>query len=61
MLEFIRAIVRPIVVLIFAAIIAQVVTEGIEAPEWFIYLATIIISGYFGLRTFEKIRNNKVK
>ena len=59
--EFIRALVRPFVTFIFTAVIAQIIIEGIDAPQWFIALAYACIGSWFGLRTFEKIRNNKVK
>lgn len=59
MTELIRAIARPVVTIIFAAVIAQVVTQGIDAPEWFIGLASAVILWWFGDRTIRHIKENK--
>ena len=49
--DIVRAITRPIVTAIFAAVIAQVVVEGITVPDWFIYgLAMPCILWWFGER-----------
>ena len=37
--QMFRSITRPAVTIIFAAVIAQVVVEGIDAPQWFLSLA----------------------
>ena len=57
--NFFRAATRPAVTIIFAAVIAQVVIEGIDAPEWFIGLATACILWYFGDRTVQHIKDKK--
>lgn len=41
---------RPMVTIIFAAVIAQVVTEGIVVPDWFLVLANIVIIEWWGER-----------
>jgi len=51
--EIIRAIARPGVTLIFAAVIAQVVIEGIEPPSWFLSLAIPCITWWFGERFYQ--------
>lgn len=57
--ELFRGAARPIVTIIFAATIAQVVVEGIETPEWFIVLASTVILWWFGDRTVRRIRKGK--
>lgn len=54
--EIVRAATRPIVTVIFAAVIAQVVVEEIAAPQWFIALAVGVILWWFGDRTVKGIR-----
>ncbi len=54
--ELFRAITRPAVTIIFAAVIAQVVIQGIDAPQWFIGLAIPIIGWWFTERTVQHIR-----
>ena len=54
--DFFRAATRPIVTVIFAATIAQVVTQGIDAPEWFIALSVTIVAFWFGERTITHIK-----
>ena len=52
-----RAVTRPIVTIMFTAVLAQVVVEGIEVPDWFIYgLAMPCILWWFGERTIRHIR-----
>ena len=51
-----RAITRPVVTIIFAAVIAQVVMEGIDAPSWFIGLAVTVIAFWFGERAGLRIK-----
>ena len=54
--DIFRAIVRPAVTIIFAAVIAQVVIEGIDAPQWFLGLAGGCILWWFGDRTIQHIK-----
>ena len=56
MKEFIEAACRPIVTVIFAAVLAQVVVEGIDAPDWFIGLSGGVILWWFGDRTLQHWR-----
>ena len=58
-LELIRGFVRPVISIIFAAVIAQVVVEGIEAPEWFLALAIGCITWWFGDRTVRRIKEKR--
>jgi hypothetical protein len=51
-----RAITRPAVTIIFAAVIAQVVIDRIDAPQWFLGLATACILWWFGDRTVQHIK-----
>ena len=57
--EFVRACARPIISIIFAATIAQVVVEKIDAPEWFLALASGCILWWFGDRTAKHIKERK--
>ena len=57
--NFFRAATRPAVTVIFAAVIAQVVIEGIPAPQWFLALASACILWWFGDRTVQHIISNK--
>jgi len=59
--NFFRAATRPAVTVIFAAVIAQVVIEGIAAPQWFLALASACILWWFGDRTVQHIRDRGVK
>jgi len=54
--EFFRAATRPAVTVIFAAAIAEIVTGRIDAPDWFIALATACILWWFGDRTVQHIK-----
>jgi len=56
--QIIRAIARPAISIIFAAVIAQIVIEGITAPEWFLALASGCILWWFGDRTVQHIKTN---
>jgi len=50
-----RAVTRPIVTIIMVAVIAQIVIEGIDAPDWFIYgLAMPVILSWFGERVIRR-------
>ena len=57
--NFFRAATRPAVTVIFAAVIAQVVIEGIDAPQWFLALASGCILWWFGDRTVQHIKERK--
>ena len=55
-----RAVTRPIITIIFAGVIAQVVVERIDAPDWFIYgLALPCILWWFGERTIAHWKEKK--
>jgi hypothetical protein len=57
--EIFRKATRPVATVIFAAAIAQVVVERIDAPEWFIGLALTVILWWFGDRTVSHIKEKK--
>jgi hypothetical protein len=57
--NFFRAVTRPAVTVIFAAVIAQIVIEGIDAPQWFLGLASACILWWFGDRTVHHIKGKK--
>ena len=57
--DIFRKATRPIVTVIFAATIAQVVVERIDAPQWFIGLAIPTILWWFGERTVQHIKEKK--
>lgn len=57
--QIFRAITRPAVTVIFAAVIAQVVIEGIDVPGWFLGLASACILWWFGDRTVQHIKENR--
>jgi hypothetical protein len=57
--EIFRGAARPIVTVIFAAVIAQLVVEKITAPQWFIGLAIPCILWWFGERTVAHIKEKK--
>jgi len=57
--EVARAATRPIVTVIFAGVIAQVVIEGTTAPQWFLGLASACILWWFGDRTVQHIKDKK--
>jgi len=57
--DIFRKATRPIVTVIFAAVIAQVVVERIDAPQWFIGLAIPIVLWWFGERTVQHIKEKK--
>ena len=58
--KFFRAVTRPAVTIIFAAVIAQVVIDRIDAPQWFLGLASACILWWFGDRTFHHIKEKKL-
>jgi len=53
-----RAVARPAVTIIFAAVIAQAVIEGIDVPQWFLALAIPCITWWFAERTVTHLRSN---
>jgi hypothetical protein len=57
--DFFRAITRPAVTIIFAAVIAQVVIDKIDVPQWFLGLASACILWWFGDRTVQHIKERK--
>ena len=57
--DFIRAIPRPAVTIIFAAVIADAVVSGRTLPTWFLSLAIPIITWWFGERFWMHKRENK--
>lgn len=57
--EMLRSVVRPAATIIFAAVIAQVVVQGIDVPEWFLGLAIPCITWWFAERTMTHIKENK--
>ena len=57
--EIIRSLARPTISVIFAAVIAQVVVERIDAPDRFWLLASAVILWWFGDRTVQHIKENK--
>jgi len=61
--EITRAITRPAVTIIFAAVMAQAVIEEITLPQWFLSLAIPVISWWFIERTVihAKEKNGKVR
>jgi hypothetical protein len=57
--DIFRKAARPAVTIIFAATIAQVVIQGIDAPDWFLTLAIPVILWWFGERTATHINEKK--
>ena len=54
--DIFRKATRPIVTIIFAATIAQVVTQRIDAPDWFIAMAGVVILEWWGERAVTRSR-----
>lgn len=54
--EMFRGVVRPAITIIFAVVIAQLVIEGIEVPQWFLALAIPCITWWFAERTVAHIK-----
>ena len=54
--EMFRAVVRPVVTIIFAVVIAQLVIEARPVPEFFLGLAIPIITWWFAERTVQHIK-----
>jgi hypothetical protein len=57
--EMLRAVARPVITIIFTAVIAQAVIERIEVPQWFLALAIPCITWWFIERTVTHLKNNK--
>ena len=57
--DIIRAIARPAISVIFAAVIAQVIIDKIDAPQWFLGLAGTCILWWFGERTVTHIKEKR--
>lgn len=57
--DIIRGATRPIVTIIMAATVAQIVIERIEAPAWFLSLAGACILWWFGQQTIRSLRKDK--
>lgn len=57
--DLFRAVARPAVTIIFAAVIAQAVIERIDIPEWFLALAIPTVTWWFAERTVTHIKENK--
>lgn len=57
--DFFRAVARPAVTVIFAAVIAQVIIERIPVPEWFLALAIPCITWWFAERTVTHVKEKK--
>ncbi len=56
MLEIIRGSVRPVISVIFASVIAQVVVEQIPVPGVIWALLSGVILWWFGTRTYERTK-----
>lgn len=59
--EIFRQATRPIVTIIFAAAIAQIAVQRIDAPEWFIGLAVPVVLWWFGERTVTHIKEKSTQ
>ena len=59
--EIFRKATRPVVTIIFASTIAQVVVDKIDAPQWFIALAGTVVVFWFGERTVNHIKQHHGK
>lgn len=57
--EMFRAIVRPAITIIFAVVIAQLVIEAHDIPQWFLGLAIPTITWWFAERTVTHISERK--
>ena len=57
--EMFRAIARPAVTIIFAAVIANAVIDRIEIPQWFLGLAIPTITWWFAERTATHVAERK--
>ena len=57
--EAARALVRPIVTVLFAGVIAAVVIDQIDAPAWFLGVALPCITWWFGERALLRRSERK--
>ena len=57
--DIFRKATRPVVTVIFAGTLAQVVTQGIDAPEWATGLMMAVIAWWFGDRTIGRLKEKK--
>lgn len=57
--DIFRKATRPIVTVIFAATIAQVVVDKIDAPQWFLAMAGVVILEWWGERAVKHIKEKK--
>jgi uncharacterized membrane protein YfcA len=57
--DIFRKATRPVVTIIFAATIAQVVVEKIDAPEWFLTMAGVVILEWWGERVVTHVKEKK--
>jgi hypothetical protein len=57
--EMFRAIARPAVTVIFAAVIAEAAVTGANLPEWFLALAIPTITWWFAERTITHVQERK--
>jgi hypothetical protein len=57
--QMFRAVARPAVTIIFAAVIAQAVVQGIDVPQWFLGLAIPVISWWFAERAVTHVKEKK--
>jgi len=57
--EMFRAIARPAVTIIFAAVIANAAIDRIEIPQWFLGLAIPTITWWFAERTVTHVVERK--
>lgn len=56
--NFFRAVTRPAITIIFAAVIAQAVTQSITLPTWFLSLAIPCITWWYAERTVTHIKES---
>ena len=57
--DIFRKATSPFISITFAAVIAHVVVERIDAPEWFIAMAGIVIIEWWGERAVIRIKEKK--
>ena len=58
--EVLTAIVRPAVTIMFAAGLVDCVAQGITPPTWFITMAGVAFTWYFGDRTLKHVAERAV-
>lgn len=57
--EIIRAIPRPAISVMFAALIVQKASEGVTPEPWFLSLAIPIILSWFGQKIWERVKEKQ--